>query len=177
QQRDAVVRDEHQRAVRLAEVQTRRDDLVADLREHAGVSLPDAEVEVAADFDEAAARAEVHGLRQQIRALGAVNELALETYDEENARYEFLLAQQQDLEQAEGKLLEAIDEINTTAAERFRETYAAIEANFTRIFEHLFGADAAAHLVLVRPDDPLETPIEINARPRGKRPSSISQLS
>lgn len=175
--REELARAENQRAVRLAEVQTRRNDLEADLREHEGISLADDTIEVAPDFDERAARAEVHELRQQIRALGAVNELALEAYEEENTRYEFLLTQQKDLEEAEGKLLEAIDEINTTASQRFAETYAAIEANFKRIFEHLFGTDAAAHLEMLRPDDPLETPIEIHARPKGKRPSSISQLS
>lgn len=176
-QREGLVREEHQRAVRLAEVETRRKDLVADLQEHTGVSLPDAEIDVEPDFDEQAARAEAQELRQKIRSLGAVNELALEAYEEENTRYAFMMAQQEDLEKAEAKLLETIHEINTTAAQRFRDTYAAIEANFVDIFQRLFGTEASAQLVMADPGDPLETAIEINAKPRGKRPSSISQLS
>ena len=88
-----------------------------------------------------------------------------------------LQTQQQDLEQAESKLLETIDEINTTASARFFETYEAIEENFTRIFAQLFEADATARLILEDPDDPLESAIEITAKPRGKRPSTIAQLS
>ncbi|MEX0601136.1 MAG: AAA family ATPase, partial [Rhodothermales bacterium] len=52
-----------------------------------------------------------------------------------------------------------------------------IRANFQRIFVDLFGVEAAADLELEDPEDPLETAIEIMARPRGKRPSTISQLS
>ncbi|MEX1055359.1 MAG: chromosome segregation protein SMC, partial [Rhodothermales bacterium] len=180
-QREQVLREENQRAVRIAEVQTRAEDLVEHIRQEFSVFLPDAiaagEILIPEDLDERAARAEVAEMRSEVRSLGAVNELALETYEEEKERLEFLTKQRADLELAEEKLLETIREINTTASKRFFETFEEIRINFQRLFVDLFGNEAAADLVLENPDDPLETAIEINARPRGKRPSTISQLS
>ncbi|MEX0821823.1 MAG: chromosome segregation protein SMC, partial [Rhodothermales bacterium] len=180
-QREHLMREENQRAVRLAEIQTRSADLVEHISEEFSIPLPDAfddgRISVPDDFEETSARADVADLRRNIRSLGGVNELALEAYEEEKERLDFLLQQQEDLERAEEKLMETIDEINTTASKRFLETYEKIRANFQRIFVDLFGVEAAADLELEDPEDPLETAIEIMARPRGKRPSTISQLS
>jgi chromosome segregation protein len=167
--------------VKVAEVQTRAEDLVEHIRQEFRAFLPSAiasgEIEIPEDFDERAARAEVAEMRTEVRSLGAVNELALESYEEEKERLDFLTKQRADLELAEEKLLETIREINITASRRFFETFEEIRINFQRLFVDLFGKEAAADLVLENPDDPLETAIEINARPRGKRPSTISQLS
>ncbi len=180
-QREHLMKEEHQRDVRIAEIQTRSNDLVEHIQQEFGVFLPDAvavgTIEIPDDLDEKDARAEVGDLRRSIRNLGAVNELALEAYDEEKARLDFLSKQQDDLETAEEKLLETIEEINTTASHRFMETFEEIRANFQRIFNNLFGSDAGADLELADPNDPLEGAIEISARPRGKRPTGISQLS
>ena len=180
-QREHLMREENQRAVRRAEVQTRSEDLIDHIAEEFSISLPDAVkdggIRIPEPFDEKDARTEVGELRRSIRALGGINELALEAYEEETERLDFLMQQQEDLERAEEKLLETIDEINTTASRRFLETYEKIREHFGRIFEDLFGAEAAADLQLEDPHDPLETAIEIMARPRGKRPSTISQLS
>ena len=177
QQRDQSVRDEGQRAVRLAEVTTRRADLLEHILEDFGVSLPEEPIAIEDEFDAAPARQEVQELRERIRALGAVNALALESYEEEAERLAFLTEQRDDLEQAEKTLLDTIREINTTAAARFYETFEAINENFSRIFGDLFVQDATAYLELADPSDPLESPIEIIAKPRGKRPSGIAQLS
>lgn len=177
QQREQFIREENNHAVRLAEVKTRITDLVASVQEDFGFSLDAGSIELEDGFDEMAARQEVQNLREKIRSIGAVNALALETYGEEKERLDFLSAQRQDLEKAESTLLSTIDEINTTAAHRFMETYEAIHANFNRIFGDLFGEGAASNLELTDPNDPLESPIEIMAKPRGKRPTTISQLS
>ena len=180
-QREHLMKEEHQRDVRIAEVQTRASDLVEHIQDEFSIFLPDAvaegTIEIPDDLNEKEARAEVGELRRSIRSLGAVNELALEDYEEEKERLDFLLQQQNDLESAEEKLLETITEINATASERFMETFEEIRANFQRIFNNLFGADAGADLTLADADDPLESAIEISARPRGKRPTGISQLS
>lgn len=177
QQRDQAVRDENQRAVRLAEATTRRSDLLEHIQEDFGVSLPEAPVPIEDDFDPGPAREEVHSLRERIRSLGAVNALALESYEEEAQRLEFLTAQRDDLEQAEKTLLDTITEINVTASMRFMETFQLISDNFAAIFGELFVDDASAYLELADPRDPLESPIEIVAKPRGKRPTGIAQLS
>jgi chromosome segregation protein len=175
-EREAAIRVENGHAVQRAETKTRLDDLLDNTREDMGVDLEVDAVDTT-DVDETSARHEVQDLRQKIRAIGAVNELALESYHEEKERLDFLVEQQRDLEHAEKTLLETIKEINTTASRRFTETYEAIQDSFKRIFVDLFGEDAAAELSLVDPSDPLETAIEITAKPRGKRPSTIAQLS
>ena len=176
-EREQALREENQHAIRLAEIQTRTEDLLHSIEADFGLALRDIPVDVAAGFDEPAARDEVRDLRQKLRNMGPVNALALETYEEESARLDFMTTQLQDLEQAEATLLDTIREINTTASERFNRTFAAIRENFTRLFKDLFGEAADAEVSLADPNDVLESPIEILARPRGKRPSTLAQLS
>ncbi|CAN5565093.1 chromosome segregation protein SMC [soil metagenome] len=162
--------------VRLAEVAARREGLLERIRDDHGVDVSEIEIEEPEGFDPAEARREVPRLREQIRGLGAVNALALESYEEETERLAFLRGQQADLESAENTLVTTIGEINRTAAERFLTTFEQVRVQFQNLFRTLFGDDAAADLVL-EGDDPLEAPIEISARPKGKKPSTIAQLS
>jgi len=175
--REQEMREESRLAVRLAEVRTHAEDLVANIQEEFNVSLLDRPASLDDDFDEAQARREVQQLRGKIRGMGPVNELALETYEEEKTRHEFLKTQLADLESAEATLVETIDEINTTASMRFNETFENIRANFIRLFQELFGEEATADIILEDPNDPLESLIEIMAKPRGKRPITLAQLS
>ena len=175
--REEAVEAASERDVRLAEVRTRLANLLTSVEEDLGLDLTQADVRFEEDFDAEVARAELEEIKGEIRQVGSVNALALEEYEEEQERLDFLTAQQEDLESAEATLLRTIDEINATASRRFGETYEAIRANFARLFHDLFAGDAAADLQLADPDDPLESAIEIVARPRGKRPSGIAQLS
>ncbi len=177
QSREQQMREENARAVRLAEIQTRMEDLLLHVEEDFGVALRSAEVEVPEGLSEVDARERVRGLRERVRSMGPVNALALQEYEEEKERLDFLSTQLADLEQAEKTLLETIDEINTTASRRFEETFAGIRSNFSDLFSELFGGEATADVVLENPSDPLESPIEVFARPRGKRPSVLAQLS
>jgi len=177
QSREQGLREETQRAVRLTEVQTRATDLAKNVLEDYERSLIDDPVAVPADFDDKAARQEVQSLRARLRAMGSINELALESYEEEKERFEFMSAQRKDLEEAEKTLLNTITEINVTAAACFDETFQQVRMNFAHLFSTLFGKDDTADLILTDPEDPLESPIEIVAKPKGKRPSAISQLS
>ena len=177
QDREQLMRQESQRTVRLTEVKTRREDLVENIREDFEVALSEMDVGVDDDFDEDEARSEVQSLRRKVRTLGNVNPLALEEYEEEKERLDFLMEQKDDLEAAEATLQETIAEINTTAAARFNETFSEIKASFTEIFNELFEGEATARLELNDPDDPLESDISITAQPRGKRPSTLAQLS
>ncbi|MEZ4702845.1 MAG: chromosome segregation protein SMC [Rhodothermales bacterium] len=177
QSREQGLREETQRAVRLTEVQTRAIDLVKKIEEDFERSLIEDPVTVAGDFDDRNARQEVQSLRARLRAMGSINELALESYEEEKERFEFMSAQRRDLEEAEQTLLDTITEINVTAAACFDETFQEVRRNFAHLFSTLFGKDDTADLLLSDPNDPLESPIEIVAKPKGKRPSAISQLS
>ncbi len=175
--RESLLQSANEHQVRLAEINTRLEDLTNKLTEEYDRSLTDDPVELPADFEAEPAREEMHKLRRSIQRMGSINALALEEYEEEQERLDFLTEQQADLEEAEDTLLETITEINTTAAKRFSETYEAIRTNFQELFQELFGTAASADLELEDPEDPLETPIEIRAKPRGKRPVILSQLS
>jgi chromosome segregation protein len=177
QEREQAMREENQRAVQLAEVETRTEDLLDRIEEDFEVDITEANVDVPEGLDEADARDEVQSLRRKVKRLGNVNPLALEEYEEEKERLDFLMEQKEDLESAEETLLETIREINETAARRFFETFEAIQENFSDIFANLFGGDARADVELGDPDDPLESAIHIKAKPRGKRPSTLAQLS
>jgi len=177
QEREAAVRKENDASVRRAEVKTRIEDLTNSIRDDFERDLTDDPVSIPEDFDEDAAQSKVRSLRGRIHAIGNVNPLALEEYEEEKERLDFLLEQKQDLEDAEATLLETIEEINATAAERFFETFDEIKDSFSQIFTELFGEGASAKLQLEDEDDPLDSAIEIVAKPRGKRPTLLDQLS
>ena len=177
QTREQSLRDENSRAVRLVEVQTKKSELLKAIEESHERSLLDEPAPIPDDFDPVSARKEVKSLRSRLKGLGSINELALESYEEEKERFEFMKKQQEDLEKAENTLLDTISEINTTAAACFDKTFQEVRANFARLFSTLFGKDDTADLILADPEDPLESPIEIVAKPKGKRPSAITQLS
>jgi len=115
-------------------------------------------------------------LKDKIRKLGPVNVLALEDYEREKERLDFLQTQQKDLVQARNSLLGLIEEINRTARERFMETFLRVQENFQAIFSSLF-VGGQAHVRLAEEDNPLESPIEVEARPRGKKMLGLTLLS
>jgi chromosome segregation protein len=128
-------------------------------------------------FNRDEAEEKVSVLKAKLRTLGAVNELALEEFEEEKKRLEFLTSQRQDLIDAEKQLRNTIDEINTTAQEQFQNTFNQIRQNFISIFRELFNEGDEADLVLEEAEDKLEANIEIIAKPKGKRPQAITLLS
>ncbi|HTK31448.1 MAG TPA: chromosome segregation protein SMC [Candidatus Saccharimonadaceae bacterium] len=126
-------------------------------------------------FDPAEAEARLGDLRGRLRGLGAVNLLALEEYGKKKERWQFLTQQREDLTRAKAQLLEAIEKINVTASDMFRETFAKVHEHFRDIFKTLFeGGDCELRMV---GEDPLECEIEIAAKPRGKHLQSISLMS
>ena len=166
---------------RLVEIATRQETTLERLADEHGADLDEATAELdrlqAEElFQPDTARVEIPDLRQKIRGLGAVNALALESYDEEKERLAFLQEQRADLAGAEASLLETIREINETARRRFDETFGQVREAFQTLFNDLFGGDASADIALDG-DDPLEAPVTITARPKGKRPVSLTQLS
>jgi chromosome segregation protein len=121
-------------------------------------------------------RAELQQLVTDIDRLGPINMLAMEEHDEEKQRLDFLSGQRADLVQARDDLQTAIREINRTAKQLFRDTFDQVRANFRTTFQTLFEG-GECDVWLADPDDPLESPIEISASPRGKRTQRIHLLS
>ncbi|MFZ9977608.1 MAG: chromosome segregation protein SMC [Candidatus Kapaibacteriota bacterium] len=128
------------------------------------------------DFDEFIEKEKARKLSNRLQNLGNVNFLALEEYEKEHERLEFLKSQLADLSQAEESLQATMDEINQTAQQRFNETFEQIRGHFKDLFATLFSGRGEAEIHLGE-GDPLECSIEITAKPPGKRPQSIELLS
>ncbi|KPK89556.1 hypothetical protein AMJ80_09615 [bacterium SM23_31] len=131
-------------------------------------------------FDEEIDLEEIINVKQKLLKrmddFGPVNMEALDEYNREHERLNFLKSQTQDLEDAEKTLIETIDKINKTARERFYQTFQLAKQNFIHIFRRFFG-DGEADIKLEEGLDPLEAKIEIFAQPFGKRIQSIALLS
>jgi len=129
------------------------------------------------EFDLARLGEEARRYKERIKNLGQVNTGALQEYTEQKERYEFMMTQRDDLTKAEADLQQIIEEINQTAQQQFQTVFAQIRENFTSTFSTLFEPGDEADLILEDTPDALEAKIEIIAKPRGKRPQSISLLS
>jgi chromosome segregation protein len=129
-----------------------------------------------ADGDIDSWRSSLRETTTQLAGVGPVNMLAVEEHAEEDRRFTFLQEQHDDLAGARDDLLNAIRQINRTARDVFMETFSAVRENFQRVFQSLFPG-GECDLWLATPDDPLESPVEIQASPKGKRTQRIHLLS
>ncbi len=115
-------------------------------------------------------------LTEKIDRMGPVNIDAIQEFEELEERYTFLEKQNEDLINSKAELLEVITKINLTTKVLFAETFEKIRTNFQEMFTELFGG-GKANLILTDESDPLESGIEIVAKPPGKQLSSITLLS
>ncbi len=122
-------------------------------------------------------KAVIGELRQRLEAMGPVNLDAIQEFEELEERHTFLKNQHEDLVTSKAELLDIIEHINKETRVRFIETFTQVRKNFASIFRTLFGERAQSDLVLVDEEDPLESGIEIIAKPPGKKLQSISLLS
>lgn len=119
---------------------------------------------------------EINRIKRKIETLGPVNLAAQEEYDALEQRYNFLLAQQQDLLKAKEDLHEVIKKINQSTVENFKKTFDVVRQNFKDLYKKLFGG-GEADLMLTDEDNLLETGIDIYAQPAGKKLQNISLCS
>jgi chromosome segregation protein len=157
---------------------------------------------VPADMNWEAVAEEIKELREKIHRLGNVNVEAIAEQDELEQRSNFLQTQLTDLAESKRQLTELIDTINLESGVRFEQTFTAVREHFAAMFRKIFGG-GSADLVLetevqekekrevqqedgsvtmieewvTKKVDVLDAGIEIIARPPGKKPVSISQLS
>jgi chromosome segregation protein len=129
------------------------------------------------DFAEDELRELVRKQKERLEKIGPINPMAMEAYDEIKTRYDFITSQKDDLIRAKESLLTTIQEIDQVAKETFLDAFAKIKENFIKVFRSLFTEQDDCDLTLVDPENPLESPIEIIAKPKGKRPLTINQLS
>ncbi|MFP4446882.1 MAG: AAA family ATPase, partial [Desulfosudaceae bacterium] len=119
---------------------------------------------------------ELAELRQKLDNIGEVNLAAIEEFEEQKERLEFLQSQHDDLVEAIDDLHTVINKINRVSQKRFLETFRAINEKMNEVFPRLFEG-GTAELVLTEPDKPLETGVELMVHPPGKKLTRLSLLS
>ena len=116
-------------------------------------------------------------LKEKIEKIGQINPLAMEAYKEIKERHEFITKEREDLLRAKDSLLKTIEEIDIVAKESFLKSFEKIKSNFKTVFRSLFTDDDDCDLLINDEENPLESSIEIMAKPKGKKPLTINQLS
>lgn len=121
--------------------------------------------------------AEADRMKKRLDNMGEVNPTAIEAYGEIKVRHDFIVEQKGDLMEAHDTLMATIEEVENTANAKFKETFDAVRTNFQTVFKALFTEEDTADLKLTDPDNIADSGIEIYAQPKGKRPSTLTQLS
>ena len=121
-------------------------------------------------------RARLKATRAELEALGAINPLALEEYEALSERHAYLNQQIEDLKATRRDLNTVMDEVSSHIAEVFTAAMDDTNTHYRRIFETLFPG-GEGHLELDDPSDPLNSGVEIHARPAGKKVKRLSLLS
>ncbi len=119
---------------------------------------------------------EIASLKHKIKALGNINIDAIEDYKNVKERFDFLTEQTNDLEKAKAELERVIADMMVIMKKQFSKQFEVINKNFNKVFSELFGGGQAT-LSLVDPENVLETGIEIEAQPPGKKLQRLSLLS
>ena len=189
EEREAALRTERQSEREASEQRHALELEVAQLRGNRANVRERLEAEWETTFEELRSRVEspeggtpdewageLEAIRSRLVGIGPVNLLAAQEYEEERARLDFLDEQKGDLEKARTDLRDSIRRINESASTAFSTVFDEVRENFHRIFQTLFEG-GQADVWLEDPDDPLDSPIEISASPRGKKTQRIHLLS
>ncbi len=168
----------HGLEIRRSELRVGTEALVEKVKEELDLDLQALyrDYEVSEDVDWEAVEAELEEVRQSLRRLGNVNLAAIEDLEEVQERLTFLVAQRDDLLHSKNRLTRILADIEAQSTKLFIETFDRVREHFQGIFRKLFGG-GRADIVLVDPENPLESGIEITAKPPGKEARSITLLS
>jgi chromosome segregation protein len=122
------------------------------------------------------AQRKINELKNAIKELGPVNVASIEDYVKTKERFEFMTGQRDDMEQAREKLQRVIYEMTSIMKKQFLEQFKLINTNFNIVFRELFNGGRAG-LILVDEENVLESGIEIEAQPPGKKLQNMMLLS
>jgi chromosome segregation protein len=127
-------------------------------------------------FDREEQTKRLRAAERALAQLGRINPLALEEFSALEERHKFLTEQLEDLRNTRKDLLDIVREVDERVEQVFTEAYADVSVAFDSTFERLFPG-GEGRLVLTDPDDMLNTGIEVEARPAGKKVKRLSLLS
>ncbi|WP_425552028.1 chromosome segregation protein SMC [Kribbella koreensis] len=127
-------------------------------------------------FDRAKVQKRLKTAERALGQLGRINPLALEEFDAMEERHRFLAEQLEDLKKSRRDLMDIVKEVDDRVEQVFTEAYRDVEVAFEHVFSRLFPG-GEGRLVLTDPDDMLNTGIDVEARPPGKKVKRLSLLS
>ena len=184
--RERAMQESHQLELRRSQIELELKALTERIYEEYSIDIAQYQPEPSEDSDaqqtlqspEALAEAKKTAteLKQKLKSYGAVNLLAIEEFTSATERYAYLNAQFEDLTKARATLQSTINKINKTAKEKFLETFEIARKNYKEVFTELFQG-GECDLKLMAPSDPLDSAIEIIAKPKGKKLVTITQMS
>lgn len=167
----------HTLDLELNEIKVKHEGLTQRVLEELGIEIEKAyEDYEQQDINWEEVRTEIHELKGKIERLGNVNVDAIGQQEELEERFEFLSSQVEDLNKSKIQLEQLIQKINAESRDKFQTTFEEVRQNFQDLFRKLFGG-GKADVILENPEEILESGIEIYAKPPGKQPRTISQLS
>lgn len=162
--------------VSLGKMDMKLDNLLLNLTENYNLTYEKAKMDYSLEINEDVARERVSYLKREMNKLGEVNLGAISEYERLNTRYEFLLSQKEDLENASQNLTSVISEMDEIMKEKFVETFNKISKEFSEVFKKMFKG-GNGKLILTNPEDVLNSGVDIIAEPPGKKLKSNSFLS
>jgi chromosome segregation protein len=168
-----ILKDEE---VKMNRLDVELENRLSQLREEYLLTYEAAKEKYPLQIEVGEARKKVKLIKLAIDELGTVNLGAIDEYDRVSERYEFLIEQKNDLQEAKDTLYKVIDEMDDEMKKRFNETFTSIRSHFEPVFQALFGG-GRADLRLTDPSDLLNTGVEIVAQPPGKKLQNLGLLS
>jgi chromosome segregation protein len=168
---ETVADEVHQAVTRREVLAAQREDAAAACREALGIALEECPA-----CDEEGVDDQLRELRAKKERFGAVNILAEQEYSEVERKLTYIVTQKDDLEKSIASLRETLKELETTALERFTDTFVKVNQNFQKYFQYLFGG-GVAEVRMMDDANPLEAGIELFAQPPGKRTQHVLLLS
>ena len=169
------LRDTLQQARLAAEGLSVRRQTLQEQFDESGMDADNVRAGLAEDASPAAWTKQLEQMERRIARLGAINLAAIEEFQEQKQRADYLDAQHADLTEALDQLTDAIEKIDRETKSRFKQTFEIVNGHFKTRFPALFGG-GEAYLELTG-EDLLDTGIRVMARPPGKRNASIAMLS
>ena len=159
-----------------SKISVKMDALLNNLSENYGMTFEKARANYILDISADEARDIVKDYKKKLSDLGEVNTLSIDEYDRVSTRYDFLMKQNNDLENALKELLSIIDELDEVMKAEFLRLFKQVQIEFDKVFKELFNG-GEAKLILTDSSNLLETGVEIVVTPPGKKISSINLLS
>ncbi|GBF00680.1 chromosome segregation protein SMC [Lactiplantibacillus paraplantarum] len=151
------------------------DHATADLAEKYQLTVAAAQADVS-DLALPAITEQLKLLKRGLDEIGTVNLGAIEEFERVKERFDFLNNQAADLKEAKEHLLQTMADLDTTVATRFKTAFDQVAAEFSTIFEQMFGG-GKAELILTDPEHLLTSGVDIMAQPPGKKFQRLSLLS